>query len=346
MAREPARDHTGRKIPSARADGVVEEGILKRDGGQLDKPLFGDELSPEVETRIRNYRPQKAPCSVLWPLMAAFVVRIVLLVCPPTVESARNSMIAVTRFAGWALQEDLELKEEVIFQPLRVEEFTAAIAFLGPGVQGNMRSRLRAIGRRVTRKAPWPAQPTRVSRIDLQPPYSRIETDLLLHDIDRQYKTIKRAAEVTHHLGLGAGLRARVLRVVTADDLVEMHGVLCVRVVSGLVVYYVPILRAHVPALLDLRERYTEGPLIHEWAHRKSVSDMLADFKYGRSTPRLNTWRYRSSWLLSHLALGTRLDVLTATAGVRELRGLNELLRYLPALEDADKFRMLTGDDS
>jgi len=342
---KPKRDHTGRLLPKARADGIVPAGLLKRDGGHLDRPLFAATLSPEVETVIYNYRPRQWPWCELWPIIQAFVLGIVLSFRPPTVASARHSMVAVTRFAGWAVQRGLELDVEVLFQPVRVEEF-AATAEIGENDRKNMRSRLRAIGREVTRDAPWPTEPTRISRLDMRPPYSKVEVDLLERDIEHQYKTIKRAAKVVHHLGLGAGLRARVLRVVSADDLGQRHGRWCVRVHGANADHFIPILLPHVPAVLKLAEEHPDGPLIHDWAHRKTVGAMLQDFRQGNSTPKPNSWRYRSTWLLSHLALGTRLDVLKDAAGVREQRGLIDLLQYLPLLDDAEITHMLAGPEA
>ena len=345
MPPRPKRDHSGRRLPTARADGVVGDGLLLRDGEQIDRPLFSNQLLPEVESRIRNYRPRKSPWFELWPLIQEFVVRIVLSICPPTSESARYSMIAVTRFSGWATQQGLELDEEVLFQPIRVEQFIAVAPFCD-AERRNVRSRLRAIGRKVTRKAPWPPEPTRLSRVALQPPYSTTDIELLWHDIGRQYKTIKRAAEVVHHLGLGAGLRPMTIRATTADQIVQVCGYWCVAAQRKDVVHHIPILAPHVPAVLDLADRYPVGPLVHEWAHRKTISAMLQDFKKGYSTPRPVVWRYRSTWLLSHLAMGTRLDLLRDAAGVREQRGLMELLKYLPPVGQADSIRLLGGGDA
>lgn len=310
MARKPARDHNGRKIPLASADGVVEEGILKRDGGQLDKPLFADVLLPQVEATIRNYRPHKAPWAELWLLIEAFVVRIVLSIRPPTVESARQSSFAVSRLAGWAVLRCLELDEEIIFHPLRIEEFASSVEGLSDSHRFCLRARLRAIGRKVTVRAPWPPAPPRGGRRFLSVPYSETEIDLLLHDITQQSPALRRPSEVVHHLGLGAGLRPSAMLVVEAEDLVQVHGEWCVAVRHQGTVHYVPILRAHVPPLLGLAERYSVGPMVHEHVGRRSIGDLLQYFKAGRSTPWPSSWRYRSTWLLRHLILGTRIDFI------------------------------------
>lgn len=346
MARKPALDHTGRKVPVASADGIIQAGFLTRDGGQLDKGLSADVLLPQVEVAIRNYRPRKAPWAELWPLIEAFVLRIVLLIRPPTVESARLSSFAVTRLAGWAVQRHLALDEEIIFHPLRVEEFIATVEGFTEGHRYELRTRLRAIGPMVTRDAPWPPPPPRQTRRLLSVPYTGTEIELLKHDIAQQSPILQRPSEVVHHLGLGAGLRPGTIRVVEAEDLVQVHGEWCVAVRQGAAVYYVPILRAHVPPLLELAERYSVGPMVHERADRKTIGSMLQYFKAGRSTPWPSAWRYRSTWLLTHLILGTRLDLIARAAGVRDPKSLVDLLKYLPALDPAEATRLIAGGGS
>jgi len=130
---------------------------------------------------------------------------------------------------------------------------------------------------------------------------------------------------------------------VTADHVLEVHGVWCVAVERPGAVHHVPILLAQVPAVLELVERYPVGPLIHEDAHRKEVGEMLQKFRRGPCTPQPNTWRYRSTWLLSHLALGTRIDLIVEAAGVRDQRGITELMRHLPQLDPAVAMQMLAG---
>jgi len=346
MARKPKRDHNGRLIPTGPVDGVAAEGFLKRDGELLlPRSIFGDELRPEVEAHIHSYRPRTSPWIELWPLIRIFVLRILLFIKPPTLDSAKDSTWAVTRFAGWSVQQGLKLTEEVVFQPLRVEEFVAGVAMSAIS-RRNLRSRLRAIGRQVTQKAPWPPEPVRLPRSERQRPYTATDLDLLERDIARQSPAVRRAAESVHHLVLGAGLRPTALRTVGAVHLVEVHGFWCLAIRRGDTVSYIPILAAHVSAVLDLASRYPDGPFVHPRAEELGIYKVLAGFKCGNSTPHPNAQRYRSNWFLEHLLWGTRLDLLVAAAGVRELYGLHELLRYLPPVSEAETIRRLAGGEA
>jgi hypothetical protein len=51
----------------------------------------------------------------------------------------------------------------------------------------------------------------------------------------------------------------------------------------------------------------------------------------------------RSTWLLTHLTLGTRLPELARAAGLYGVTVLSDLLRYVPALDEAQVAAMLRG---
>jgi hypothetical protein len=51
----------------------------------------------------------------------------------------------------------------------------------------------------------------------------------------------------------------------------------------------------------------------------------------------------RSTWLLVHLALGTRLPELARAAGLEGVTVLSDLLRFVPRLDEAEAADMLRG---
>lgn len=343
MAPKAKRDHRGYAIPVATADGVVADGWLMKNGATLEALVSSGDLDQGTADRIRRYRPMQSPYRQGWPLVAAFVIRVVLAIRPPSQLSALKSLQAVTRFAHWARTQDLPLEEEAIFVPDRVEQFIACFEGASANLRNDHRARLRAIGRKVTRKAPWPSNPERFFHRSLVAPYTAADVSLLAADIEVQSPSVKRAALAAHHLGLGVGPRPGELLAVTADDIVQVEGIWCVRL-GGAAAREVPILPACVPGVLGLAEAYPTGRLLHSRDTEVHVCDYLNRFRAGNATPTPSTWRYRSTWLLAHLALGTRLDVLTAAAGVRELAGLHSLLPHLPALDAAEARRWLAGE--
>ena len=343
MAPRVKRDHRGYAVPKATSDGVVANGWLMKTGATLEALVSGGELDPEVGERIRRYRPRESTYRQSWPFVAAFVLRVVLAVRPPSEYSAMKSLQAVTRFSHWARQEELPLEEEVLFVPERVDQFVACLQDASGNLRNDHRTRLRAIGRKVTRKAAWPPNPERFCYRSLAVPYSAEEKELLAADIEVQRPSVKRAAEVTHYLGLGVGPRPGELIAVTADDLVQIDDVWCVKLGAGSATRPIPILPQYVAPILGLAERYPAGPLADSRTTEVHLCDFLWRFEPGNRTPMPVTWRYRSTWLLAHLAQGTRLDVLTRAAGVRELSGLHSLLPHLPKLDDAHERQWLIG---
>ena len=343
MAPRVKRDHSGYAVPKATSDGVVPDGWLMKTGTTVEALVSSGELDPRVGERILRYRPRENPYRQSWPFIAAFVVRVVLAIRPPAESSALKSLQAVTRFSHWARQAELPLEEEVIFVPERVDQFVSSFHGASGNLRNDHRTRLRAIGRKVTRKAAWPSNPERFYYRSLAVPYGPEEVELLAADIEVQSPSVRRAAEVTHYLGLGVGPRPGELIAVTADDLVQIEDVWCVKLGAGSAARPIPILPQYVAPILGLAERYPTGPLAHSRTTEVHVCDFLWRFRPGNRTPMPVTWRYRSTWLLAHLAQGTRLDVLTRAAGVRELSGLHSLLPHLPQLDDAQARQWLIG---
>ena len=60
--------------------------------------------------------------------------------------------------------------------------------------------------------------------------------------------------------------------------------------------------------------------------------------------PPLNLARLRTSWLVHHLTIGTRLPELAAASGSR-CSLLFDLYRYVPQMNSVEVAKMLRGDD-
>ncbi|MDQ6617726.1 MAG: hypothetical protein M3083_23975 [Actinomycetota bacterium] len=59
--------------------------------------------------------------------------------------------------------------------------------------------------------------------------------------------------------------------------------------------------------------------------------------------PRLSASRLRSTWLVSHLALGIRLPELARAAGLSGVTVLSDLLRFVPPFDEVEVLRQLRG---
>jgi hypothetical protein len=59
--------------------------------------------------------------------------------------------------------------------------------------------------------------------------------------------------------------------------------------------------------------------------------------------PKLSASRLRSTWLVTHLAVGTQLPELASAAGLQGLTVPSDLLPFVPAVDDATAVEMLRG---
>jgi hypothetical protein len=59
--------------------------------------------------------------------------------------------------------------------------------------------------------------------------------------------------------------------------------------------------------------------------------------------PKFSASRLRSTWLVTHIAMGTRLPELARAAGLRGVTVLSDLLEFVPALKDEDAQAVLRG---
>jgi hypothetical protein len=60
--------------------------------------------------------------------------------------------------------------------------------------------------------------------------------------------------------------------------------------------------------------------------------------------PKFSASRLRSTWLVTHLAMGTRLPELARAAGLRGVTVLSDLVEFVPALKDEEAQAVLRGN--
>jgi hypothetical protein len=58
-------------------------------------------------------------------------------------------------------------------------------------------------------------------------------------------------------------------------------------------------------------------------------------------SPQFSASRLRSTWLVTHLAMGTRLPELARAAGLQGVTVLSDLLAFVPPLHDDAALEML-----
>jgi hypothetical protein len=254
----------------------------------------------------------------------------------------RNARV-LTLIAGWCVKQGIPLDVERVLDPDTVERFCSTGLKKLPS-RGSYRATLRRLGRELTKKAPWEPRPEPMPARKVSPPYSKVQMKALRGDAARQSSpSRRRATTALILLGAGAGLDGRWARKVRGTDVARAHGTVLVRVGEPRA-REVPVLKEYGEELLLLAQEAGDEYLVGGYTtHRNRTNEIVARFEDGHNHPKLEPKRLRSTWIVTHLTLGTRLPELLAAAGTSRIETLDALLKYVPALNSVEGNRMLRG---
>ena len=258
--------------------------------------ITGASGQPRCFTRVGGYRPQKLDGST-WVTVKPFVATCAEELALDGGAASLRKIRVLARLAGWALGEGLPLDVEVVLDPDTVERFIAS------GVdhdrsRATYRSELRRLGPLLTRHAPWEARPRPVARRQVAPPYTPQARALLA-------------------LSAGVGLDGRWVARVRAQDVLAARGAVLVRV-SEPGTRAVPVLAAWEDEVLELKATAGAEYLVGGCSTaRNRAGSLAASLVVPYGCPKFSASRLRSTWLVSHLAMGTRLPELARAAGMQ-----------------------------
>ena len=247
------------------------------------------------------------------------------------------------RLVDFATSEGLPLEREVILDPDTVERFVE-IALSGERSAATYRSLLRRVGPLLTSSAPWEPLPASLQRRALVAPYSEAEVRILCEDAALQpSESRRRAALGLLALGLGAGLDGRWVAKVRAADVVKRGRFVIVSV--GEPAARSVVVRAEWEhEVLGLAASAGGACLLGgRSVSSNRTSHLTESLIVPTGHPRLVAARLRSTWLLGHLAAGTRLRELCQAAGLKRLNALSDLIEHLEPLGDREAAAALRG---
>ncbi|WP_197359750.1 hypothetical protein, partial [Streptomyces clavuligerus] len=280
--------------------------------------VMGGRTVSDVPTAIALYAPKKVPPAT-WTVTASFVRSCVTDSAPVSPWAAADRMSTVARFCAWALDECLPLDREALFTPDTVEHYAlTGMRDLQPSSRRTHRSQLAAIGRTVTRRAPWPPLTTALPRNRLATPYTHLQVAGYLEAAGQQATPVRtRAAFGLLAAGLGAGLMPGEHLIITGRSITTTDGVTVVSV-TGTRPRPVPVLAAYAPLLCSLAARYPDEPLIGPTldAGRNRLNRLLSPIEIPARLPPLTASALRSTWLLTLLAACVPLPEILAAAGL------------------------------
>lgn len=253
--------------------------------------------------------------------------------------AARRVVRVLARLALWALDEGLPIDAEIVLDPDTVERFIA-LGLAGDRSRATYRAVLRRVGPALAKRAPWEARPATAARRQVARPYSRAELDGLGVDaLTQSTQGRVRAARALLVLGAGAGLDGRWVARVGAADVEQRSGVVLVRVGEP-AARVVPVLAAFEDEVLDLAAFAGDEFLIGGRSLAKNRAGALAaSLDVGNGRPRFSASRLRSTWLVAHLTLGTRLPELARAAGLHGRQVPSDLLEFVPPVDDPTMLR-------
>jgi hypothetical protein len=289
----------------------------------MDKRTGAERRPRDAGGWITEYRPLGIDAKV-WEAVLPFVLasadRLGLDAGPSAVRVVR----ALARLTEWGVAEGLPLDVEVVLDPDTVERFVT-VGLKDDRSRATYRAVLRRVGPLLTTTAPWEARPTAVARRQVAVPYSSEEIAELSADALAQPTARRvRAARALLALGAGAGLDGRWVARVVAEDVTTDGGIVAVRVGEPSA-RVVPVLARWEDEVLDLaasaRDEFVVGG---RSTSRNRASALAASLVVGNSHPRFSASRLRSTWLVTHLAMGTRMPELARAAGLQGVTVLSD----------------------
>lgn len=265
------------------------------------------------------------------------------------VSSARRFALVLTRLAAHVKASSGTLSVKEALDPRTINQFheaetkrlKAEAKLLPPeargkaeirveGTMATFRSCLRRIGEALNPSAPWEPAPLRAYR-HVKAPYTPAEIAQLEAQIPHMAPTRARCAEALLVLGLGAGLDGRWAAKVTTDDIAALPGGGYAVVVAGRVV---PVLAAYEARLETLLGACVPGEFLIGGSarHADAANEAVTRLHLDPRGPKLDLARLRSTWLVHHLTVGTRLPELMEAAGLETLTVLGDLVEFVPPL--------------
>lgn len=305
--------------------------------------LVGEGLSEEIARRIEGYVPRDITASVWTKTLRPFVIPALRASKPVGLAEMERNARVLTLIAAWCVKQGIPLDIEPVLDPDTVERFCSAGLKKTPS-RGSYRATLRKLGRELTKKAPWEPRPEPMPARKVAPPYTAAQMRSLLLDARRQSTPSRRRAAIALALlGAGAGLDGRWARTVRGTDVHKADGVVLVRVGAPRP-REVPVLKEYESELLALASEAGDEYLVGgHTTHRNRTNEIVARFEDGHNHPKLEPKRLRSTWIVTHLTLGTRLPELLTAAGTSRIETFDALLKYVAALNSAERIRMLRG---
>lgn len=298
------------------------------------KELSTETPAPPLPTAIGEILAGYTPRSLTteqWERCRPFVIDTLARSQPEALEAARQRLVALVQYAGWAMERDYALDRTVLLTADRIEAFTAT-AVASKRTAQNYRSKLRGIANVANPAGMGPQVSTAIAKRTLRPPYTDRETAALVRIAKTQPSAkVGRQLRACVGLGLGAGLDSQDLKELYSRHVVD-HGDAGIEVhVPGPRPRRVWVRREYEELVRSGLEGVRPGSLvIGTKTHRKHVASKVFQAAHLLGdAPAFEQSRMRTTWLATLLQARLPLAVIMDAAGLHSARTLTELVALL-----------------
>lgn len=287
-------------------------------------------LPAAVEDLLAGYTPRSLTAEQ-WERCRPFVLDALARSRPDAIEAARQRLVALVQFAGWAMERDYALDRKVLLTADRIEAFTAT-AVASKSTAQNYRSKLRGIANIVNPVGMGPQVATRIAKRTLKAPYTAREVAAIVRIARTQPSPkVGRQLRACVGLGLGAGLDSQDLKDLRVRQVVD-HGRDGIRIdVTGPRPRSVWVRADHEELVRSGLEGLKPGSLvIGTKTNRKHVASKVFEAAHILGdAPAFEQSRMRTTWLATLLQDRLPLAVIMDAAGLHSARTLTEIVTYL-----------------
>jgi len=289
-----------------------------------------------VRASLESYVPTHVD-SAAWDAVACLVQEAVM-ASAGRESTARRYRSHAAAYAAWGHVNGCAADLATLFDVDRIERYIeVGMRSAADSTRATRRSILRRIARHASPTLNHLPAPAPLSYRRVRAPYSSDEIAGYLRSIRAQPTTgRRRSLSAVLRLGLGCGLDCRDLAWVRGSDVTrDQSGTVTVCVSGGSRPRTVVCLAGHEDNISQLAEGCGDRLMIggKVLGRHNVTSDTLANLIVDSTLPRLVPSRLRSTWMLTHLQLGTPLPIFMRAAGLTTVRPLEDLLHHLP---DAD----------
>ena len=296
----------------------------------------GPQALESPQARAERWQPRLAD-----HVHAPMLRRLAMAADPADTRQTVDLLTALSGLAFWAAETGLRVEEDTLTDPELIGRYEQVGM---PGSIFPVRRRVREALDKVSeahRGVPVPPRPPGAAKRAYAHPYTPDDVDRLVRWAEAQRSNLKRHALLAIlGCGLGAGLSRADLKTVTGTDVTsDPDGTVTIQV-GGKAPRHVIVLRRYETLLLDLARHAGDDWLVApgldpdrenpvRWHWEQATPDSR--------TPDLTLRRARITWQCTHLALGTRLDVLAEAAGLAsgQILGQQRLAQITPEPDDA-----------